>query len=69
MAEKSLQHFLNRRYLGVLLLLSIGFFVLIFVMHVSGMDKTSEYYMSYEAEVLSDYYRPEDNIIEFAFLC
>jgi len=36
-----------------------------FFTYFGGMDRTTEYYMSYEAEVLSDYYQVNEDILEF----
>jgi len=61
----SLHNYLNKRYFSVLLLLVTLFLSLIFFTYFDGMDRTTEYYMSYEAEVLSDYYQVNEDIIEF----
>jgi len=61
----SLHQYLHRRYLAILVLLIAAFVIVIFFMRYSSMDDTTEYYMFYEAEILSDYYQPSDDIIEF----
>ncbi len=62
---QSLTQYLNQRYIIVLALVSALFITLIIVMNRLGMDDTSEYYMLYEAEVLTEYYQPYAQIIEF----
>ena len=58
-------HFLNRRYFSVLTLLVVIFSLLIVYMHLWGMDDTTEYYMFYEGEILSEFYQPTAAIAEF----
>ncbi len=65
MINNSLHRYLTTRYIAVLILLTLVFSFLISFMNLSGMDDTTEYYMAYEAEVLSEYYQPTDKIIEF----
>jgi len=60
----SLQEYLNRRYFaasGLLVLISIS---LISFMNYSGMDDTTEYYMLYEGEVLTEHYPAFADILE-----
>jgi len=61
----SLTRFLNQRYLAILLSLSITFVAMILFMRNSAMDDTTDYYMHYDATVLSDYYQLSDTIAEF----
>ena len=65
MIKTSLRQYLNRRYLIVFSFITIIFSALLIYIHWWGMDETSKYYMAYEAQVLSDYYQPQDNIVEF----
>lgn len=64
-SKHSLHRFLNQRYLAILVLLIILFSVVIFFMRYSAMDDTTDYYMYYDAQVLSEYYQVTDNIVEF----
>ena len=61
----SLLSFLNRSYLTVFILTSCLFIFMIGYMNQFGMDDTTEYYMLYEGEVLTEYYRPGELILEF----
>ncbi len=65
MSKTSLRQYLNRRYFIAFSLITIIFSSLLIYIHWWGMDETSKYYMNYEAQVLSDFYQPQDNIIEF----
>jgi len=62
---QSLDQYLNRRYLAIIILLVSVFTFLISYMHWSGMDDTTEYYMLYEAEVLTQHYQANEKILEF----
>jgi signal transduction histidine kinase len=48
--------------LGLLIVVLVFF---AYFMNLSGMDETTEYYMLYEAEVLTEYYQDGDIIVEF----
>ncbi|SFD58559.1 sensor histidine kinase [Pseudoalteromonas denitrificans] len=61
----TLNQFLTRRYASILGLLVVLFIFLISFMNLTGMDDTTEYYMLYEAQVLSEYYQIPDDILEF----
>ncbi|WP_448547688.1 sensor histidine kinase [Thalassotalea fusca] len=65
MKHQSLAHYLNRRYLLILALIIAAFTALISFMNWSGMDDTTEYYMFYEAEVLTEHYQPNQTVVEF----
>jgi len=65
MKHQSLANYLNRRYLLILALIIAAFTALISFMNWSGMDDTTEYYMFYEAEVLTEHYQPNQAIVEF----
>lgn len=65
MKLQSLSHFLNVRYSLIIGLLVVMFTSLVVVMNESGIDDTIEYYLFYEAESLSSYYQPYDEILEF----
>lgn len=64
-SKHSLQQFLNQRYLTILVLLIIVFSAVIVFMRYSAMDDTTDYYMYYDAQVLSEYYQVTDDILEF----
>lgn len=64
-SKSSLHQFLNQRYLAILVLLIIVFSAVIVFMRYSAMDDTTDYYMYYDAQVLSEYYQVTDDIIEF----
>jgi len=64
-SKNSLHRFLNQRYLAILVLLIIVFSAVIVFMRYSAMDDTTDYYMYYDAQVLSEYYQVTDKIIEF----
>ena len=64
-SKPSLHQFLNQRYLAILVLLIIVFSAVIVFMRYSAMDDTTDYYMYYDAQVLSEYYQVTDDIIEF----
>lgn len=63
--KHSLHRFLNQRYLAILVLLIILFSTVILFMRYSAMDDTTDYYMHYDAQVLSEYYQVTDDIVEF----
>jgi signal transduction histidine kinase len=63
--KKSLHRYLNQRYLAILILLIILFTAMIFFIRFSAMDDTTDYYMHYDAQVLSEYYKIADDIVEF----
>ena len=64
-SKNSLHRYLNQRYLAILLLLITLFGALILFMRSSAMDDTTDYYMHYDAQVLSEYYKKGDDIAEF----
>ena len=64
-SKNSLHRYLNKRYLAILVLLIILFSALILFMRSSAMDDTTDYYMHYDAQVLSEYYQKTDDIAEF----
>jgi len=64
-SKHSLRRFLNQRYLAILVLLILLFTAVIIFMRYSAMDDTTDYYMHYDAQVLSDYYQITDDIVEF----
>jgi signal transduction histidine kinase len=64
-SQHSLHRFLNQRYLAILVLLIIVFSAIIVFMRYSAMDDTTDYYMHYDAQVLSEYYQVMDDIVEF----
>ena len=64
-SKHSLHRFLNQRYLAILVLLIMVFSAVIVFMRYSAMDDTTDYYMYYDAQVLSEYYQVTDDIIEF----
>ncbi|MFT4930058.1 MAG: signal transduction histidine kinase, partial [Phenylobacterium sp.] len=53
------------RYISICVVMVMIFSLLISYMNLLGIDQTSEYYMLYEAEVLSEHYQPYSEIIEF----
>jgi len=61
----SLQQFLARRYIGIFSAIFFIFSVVVSFINLNTMDDTTEYYMLYEAQVLSEYYKKEDIILEF----
>jgi len=63
--KNSLQQYLNKRYLAILVLLITLFSALILFMRSIAMDDTTDYYMHYDAQVLSEYYQKTDGIAEF----
>ena len=63
--KPSLQSFLNQRYISICIAIFMPFLLLIGYMNYWGMDDTSDYYMKYEAQVLSEHYSPYSEIIEF----
>lgn len=65
MQKQSLLRYLNRRYVVIMTVVIGAFIFLISFMNWSGMDDTTKYYMAYEAEVLTEYYQPFENIREF----
>ena len=65
MKNQSLTYYLNRRYLLIIGLVVAAFTALISFMNWSGMDDTTEHYMFYEAEVLTEHYQPGQNVAEF----
>ena len=64
-SKNSLHQFLNQRYLAILVLLITLFSVVILFMRYNAMDETTDYYMHYDAQVLSEHYQTTDNIAEF----
>jgi signal transduction histidine kinase len=64
-SKHSLNQFLNKRYLAILVLLIVLFSALILFMRYSVMDDTTDYYMHYDAQVLSEHYQTTDDIAEF----
>lgn len=65
MKLQSLSRFLTIRYSIIIGLLVIVFTSLVTVMNDSGIDDTVEYYIFYEAEALTGYYQPYDEVLEF----
>ena len=65
MKKQPLARYLNYRYFVVFGLLISAFTSLITYMNLSGIDDTIEYYIFYEAEMLTEYYQPYDDIAEF----
>ena len=65
MKLQSLSRFLNVRYSIIIALLVILFTSLVTFMNHSGIDDTIEYYIFYEADTLTDYYQPYDQVQEF----
>ncbi len=65
MRAQSLAAYLNRRYLLLMALLFLFAIAFMSLMNWSGMDDTTEYYMQYEAQVLSEFYPPYSSIDEF----
>lgn len=63
--DQSLNRFLKLRYLAVLVLLIITFIITIVFMRHGAMDDTTDYYMHYDAQVLSEHYQLTDDIAEF----
>lgn len=61
----SIHRYLNQRYLAILISLCIIFVVVVLFMRYSAMDDTTDYYMHYDAQVLSEFYQVTDNINEF----
>lgn len=61
----SLHRFLNQRYLAILIGLVVIFVLLVLFIRHGAMDDTTDYYMHYEASVLSEYYQVTDDIVEF----
>lgn len=64
-AKQSLQRFLNQRYLAILVTLIVIFVTVVLFMRHSAMDDTTDYYMQYDAQVLSEHYAISDKIMEF----
>lgn len=65
MKLRSLSRFLNIRYSIIIALLVMLFTSLVTFMNESGIDDTIEYYIFYEADTLTDYYQPYDQVLEF----
>jgi len=63
--QRSLHRFLNQRYLAILTTLIATFVVVVFFLRYSAMDETTDYYLYYDAQVLSDFYQVTDEILEF----
>lgn len=63
--KSSLHRFLNQRYLAVFIALIIIFVIAVFFLRHSAMDDTTDYYMQYEAAVLSEHYDVKEKIVEF----
>jgi signal transduction histidine kinase len=64
-ARKSLHRFLNQRYLAILVTLTAILVSVVLFMRHSAMDDTTDYYMQYDAQVLSEHYAVSDKIMEF----
>ena len=64
-AKQSLHRFLNQRYLAILITLIVIFVTIVLFMRHSAMDDTTDYYMQYDAQVLSEHYDVSDKIMEF----
>ncbi len=64
-AKQSLHGFLNQRYLAILVTLIVIFVTVVLFMRHSAMDDTTDYYMQYDAQVLSEHYAVSDQIMEF----
>lgn len=64
-AKQSLHGFLNQRYLAILITLIVIFVTIVLFMRHSAMDDTTDYYMQYDAQVLSEHYDVSDKIMEF----
>lgn len=62
---KSLHRFLNQRYLAILVTLIAIFVSVVLFMRHSAMDDTTDYYMQYDAQVLSEHYAVSNQIMEF----
>lgn len=65
MANISLRYYLTSRYTAIFILLILSFALSIIYLQFDDMDETSEYYMHYEATMLTSYYQPGDKIEEF----
>jgi len=61
----SLQQFLTRRLTFILIILFIIYAIFVGFINLNAMDDTTEYYMQYEAQVLSEFYNKDDDILEF----
>ena len=65
MAAQTLHSYLNRRYFAIAATIFALFTFLIGYLALGSMDESSEYYMFYEAEVLTEKYPPMSEIEEF----
>ena len=65
MANLSLHYYLTTRYAAILVISILLFALSIVYLQFYDMDDTSEYYMQYEAQVLSKEYRSGELIKEF----
>ncbi|MCP5079450.1 MAG: HAMP domain-containing histidine kinase [Psychromonas sp.] len=65
MANISLRYYLISRYVAILIVLVLFFALSVIYLQLHDMDDTSEYYMQYEAEMLSSHYQTDDRIKEF----
>lgn len=63
--QRSLHRFLNKRYLAILTFLVLIFVVAVFFLRHSAMDDTTDYYLFYDAQVMSEFYQINDEIVEF----
>ncbi|WP_284242821.1 sensor histidine kinase [Thalassotalea insulae] len=61
----TLHRYLNQRYFMILFGLVILFVLLVLFSRYQAMDDTTNYYMHYEAEVLSDHYQLSEPIVEY----
>lgn len=63
--KKYLHRFLTQRFTLLFIALSIVYAFVVGFINLNAMDDTTAYYMQYEAQVLSEYYKQEDDILEF----
>lgn len=65
MANISLRYYLVSRYAAILMVLVLSFALSIIYLQFYDMDDTAEYYMQYEAQMLTNFYQAGDEIEEF----
>ncbi|MBE0365706.1 hypothetical protein PULV_b0343 [Pseudoalteromonas ulvae UL12] len=63
--QTSFLRFLKLQLAGIFIVMSLIVVCLLTYSHYIGLDDSTDYYIQYEAETLSEAYQPNDEIIEF----